>query len=195
MGNMILAAINREIFSRVNIPESSRNPVRLYVDEFENFKMELFESFLNEGRRFKCSLVLSHQTLAQLTPKIRSIILGVVGTKVAFRLGREDSLAMSRDMFGGPSEYDFTALCPGESILWRRSADAIELEVNEPLFRNAGSLSPAGRAYLAEIYQFAGDSTPEPHLDFTEWGEEPVRSANRDASAVRRRKSDLEAWL
>lgn len=205
MGNMILAAINREIFAQVNVSESSRNPVRLYVDEFENFEMELFESLLSEGRRYKCPLVLSHQTLAQLTPKIRSIILGIVGTKVAFRLGRDDSHAMSRDLFGSPSAYDFTTLNPGEAILWRRSTEAIELEVNEPLFRNAGSLSAAGRAYLNEIYAYAGDSSLQILPDFLDEEDDddeddclPSGFAGKPTPPLlpaRSRNSDLEAWL
>ncbi len=98
MGNMILASIHREIFARVAIPEAQRNPVRLYVDEFENFEMELFESLMVEGRRFKCPLLLAHQTLAQLPPRMRSVIFGNVGVRLTFRVGREDSHSISRDL-------------------------------------------------------------------------------------------------
>jgi hypothetical protein len=38
-GSMFLASICREIFSRVDVAESMRNPVRLYVDEAESTRL------------------------------------------------------------------------------------------------------------------------------------------------------------
>lgn len=219
MGNMILASICREIFARVDMPESRRNPVRIYVDEFENFNMDSFDSLLTEGRRFKCSLVLGHQTFAQLTPKMRSLVLNNVGVKVAFRTGRDDSHAISRDLFGDPSAYDFTGLAPGESILWRKGQETIELEVNQPLFKSAGARSRQGAAYLRQVYQYAGESQIEsmalPTLagestpitegsDVQDWIESAVAAENMVANAIIAKKpvgnriiakSDLEDLL
>ena len=189
MGNMFLASLCREVFARGDIPESRRNPVRLYVDEFENFEMGLFESILAEGRRYGVSLVVSHQTLAQLDSKTRSIVLNNVGTKVVFRTGREDSVHMSKDLFADGQAYDFTDLLPGESVLWRRGMETIELEVNEPLFFDVGVRSEEARQYLDEVYAYAGTApaieqalrqsvSPPPPSRFPTTG-----------------KSGLESWL
>jgi len=150
-GNLLLSAICREIFARVDLDDSERCPVRLYVDEFENFNGKEFESFLAEGRRFKLSLVLSHQVLAQLTPKMRSLVLNNVGAKLVFATGREDSVILSKDLTGDANELDLTSLPVGEAFLWRRSEDLVHLEVNRPLVSHTGKLSVSEKAYVAKI--------------------------------------------
>ncbi len=162
MGSIILSSICREIFARVSTPESHRNPVRLFVDEFEHFGMHDFETILAEGRRFNFSVVLAHQTLAQLTPKMRSMILNNVGTKFAFRCGREDSSHLSRDLYGDPRAYDLTDLPVGYALLWQRDRGVVEVEINEPLMKNAGALSPAGSAFLGRVYEYASVSVEPP---------------------------------
>lgn len=97
-GSLVVSAIAREIMARVNIPEPKRNPVRLYVDEFENMASETFESLIAEGRRFGLSLVLSHQTLAQLPTRLRSVIRNNVATQVIFRCGFEDAATLTREL-------------------------------------------------------------------------------------------------
>lgn len=152
MGRMILSSISREIFARVQIPEHQRNPVRLYVDEFEHFGMQEFENLLAEGRRFGCSLVLAHQTLAQLSSKMRSMILGNVGTKVVFRSGREDGATLSKDLTGDPNRYGLSELSVGTAVLWNRELGTCEIEVNEPLFKSVGIQSKETGPYLDLVY-------------------------------------------
>lgn len=152
MGGLVLSAMCREVFARVAIPESRRNHVRMYVDEFEHFGMKEFETILAEGRRYGLVLVLAHQTLAQLTPKMRSLIFGIIGTKVVFRSGRDDGSVLSRDLFGNPSAYDFTELPTGDAVLWRRNQETIEIEVNEPIVRDVGYRSDHAQRFIEQVY-------------------------------------------
>lgn len=163
MGNMILSSICREIFSRVQVGEHNRNPVRLYVDEFEHFVLRDFESFLAEGRRFALSLVLAHQTLAQLTPKMRSMILGNVGVKFAFRAGREDSQTLCKDLTGDPSLIDLNDLRTGEALMWIRGEGVEMVEINEPLLHSTGFLSHEARDFRSQV--LASRATSEPDDD------------------------------
>lgn len=151
MGSLFLSAICREIFGRVTIPESQRVPVRLYVDEFENFNMDEFEAILAEGRRFKLSLFLANQILAQLTPKIRSMILNNVGVKLFFRTGRDDAAILSKDLTGDPKTFDLASLPRGEAILWCRDQAPIHVELNEPLIPNVGVRSAKAKQLLSEL--------------------------------------------
>lgn len=155
LGSLVLSSICREVFSRVHVPEERRNPVRVVVDEFENFGMPDFESILAEGRRFKLHAVLAHQTLAQLSPKMRSLILGNVGTKLVFRTGRDDSATLSRDIFGDTS-FDFTKLPTGEAIFWSRNAEPVHVETNEPL--NVQCSTARLHEYLDQVYRFTHSS-------------------------------------
>lgn len=156
MGKLALSSICREIFARVEIPQANRVPVRLYVDEFEHFGMDEFETILAEGRRFGLSLVLAHQTLAQLSPKMRSMVLGNVGMKFVFRTGREDSAVLSRDITGDPRAADFTALPTGECGMWVRNVSGLtHVEVNAPIVRHDGSRSPEEESFRNAVAESA----------------------------------------
>lgn len=185
MGNLIVASVVREIYSRVNIPQDQRNPVRLYVDEFEAFNIGPFEDIAAQGRRFGLTWVLAHQSLAQLAPRVRSILLNIVGLKVVLRVGRDDSLHMSRDLFGDPKAFDFTGLAVGDAILWRRNQDPLIIEINEPMIRSGNYRSRESQEYLREVYAFAGD--PEAHNDDV--------PHHTDHAEVEESRNRLDEWL
>ncbi len=200
MGNMILSSICREIFSRVQVGEHNRNPVRLYVDEFEHFVLRDFESFLAEGRRFALSLVLAHQTLAQLTPKMRSMILGNVGVKFAFRAGREDSQTLCKDLTGDPNLVDLNDLQTGEALMWVRGEGIEMVEINEPLLPSTGFLSREARDFRSQVLAFrdsAGDDDDESGT--ATLPQNPIAPLLPSCNAVRRPVSKceqpLEDWL
>lgn len=151
VGQIMLSSICREVFSQATVAESQRNPIRLYVDEFENFAMRDFESILAEGRRFGFSIVLAHQTLAQLTPKLRSVILGNVGVKVVFRTGYQDAEVLNRDLAGVKGAFDLASLPVGEAVLWRRGEFPFQIEINAPLIDDVGSVSQSAREFLARL--------------------------------------------
>lgn len=153
MGRMILSSICREVFSRVQVGEGSRNPVRLYVDEFEHFGQAEFETILAEGRRFGLSLVLAHQTLSQLSPKMRSMILNNVGTKLVLRCGREDASVLCKDLMGDEYRLELEKLRVGDAVLWQRSGTLVQIQVNEPLLESVGSQSAECRAFVDAIYR------------------------------------------
>jgi hypothetical protein len=155
LGSIILSAICREIFARVGTAENQRNPVRLVVDEFENFGGLDFASVLAEGRRFGLSLILAHQSLAQLSPLLRSLILNNVGVKFVFRCGREDAATLSRDLTGDPKAFDFPSYPVGRAAMWLADNGVTEIEINAPILRDIGNLSRAGREFLEEVYAYS----------------------------------------
>ena len=63
----------------------------LYVDEFQNFATPDFATILSEARKYKLSLTVAHQFVAQLDEKIKDAIFGNVGSKIIFRVGAEDA--------------------------------------------------------------------------------------------------------
>lgn len=135
VGNIVLNAIRREIFARVTIPESHRVPVQLFVDEFEHFDSRVFEEFLAEARKYRLSLILAHQTLAQVTPRFRSLVLNGVGVKMFFRTGREDGVLLSKDLTGDSKAIDFNNVRVGEAYLWKKEKGYEHILVNAPLLR------------------------------------------------------------
>jgi hypothetical protein len=191
MGSILLASVCREVFARVSVPENQRAPLRIIVDEFENFECKEFEQLLAEGRRLKASLLLAHQTLSQTSPRLRSLVLGNVGVKGIFGLGREDSAAMSKDLFGSPIAYDFTDTPRGYMVLERRDQPTIAVEVNEPLFRNLGALSPKATGFLKSVPRLA----PKRELDMPSTEQFQPEPAPEFPSPQVERPSTLGDWL
>ncbi len=91
LGALFVAKIQMAAMSRVDVPLAQRIPFYFYVDEFQNYATESFAEILSEARKYGLSLTLAHQSLEQLDPKLRAIILGNAKNFILFRLGREDA--------------------------------------------------------------------------------------------------------
>ena len=91
LGMILVMKFQMAAMSRADIPEEARKDFCLFVDEFQNFSTESFESILSEARKYRLNLIVANQFLTQLTDKIREGILGNVGTIIAGRLGVTDA--------------------------------------------------------------------------------------------------------
>ena len=91
LGMIFVMKFQAAAMSRVDTPEDERKDFCLFVDEFQNFSTDSFESILSEARKFRLNLIVANQFMTQLTDKIREGVLGNVGTIVAGRLGVTDA--------------------------------------------------------------------------------------------------------
>lgn len=94
IGMIFVMKFQAAAMARADIPESQRKDFCLFVDEFQNFATESFESILSEARKYRLNLVLGNQFMTQLTDKIREAILGNVGTVISGRIGVTDAELM-----------------------------------------------------------------------------------------------------
>ncbi|MBM3210068.1 ATP-binding protein [Candidatus Saccharibacteria bacterium] len=91
LGIIFVMKFQAAAMSRANIPENERQDFSLYVDEFQNFATDSFESILSEARKYRLNLILGNQFMSQLTDKIREAIIGNVGTVISGRIGITDA--------------------------------------------------------------------------------------------------------
>lgn len=91
LGIIFVMKFQAAAMGRANIPEQQRVDFSLYVDEFQNFATESFESILSEARKYRLNLILGNQFMTQLTDKIREAIIGNVGTVISGRIGITDA--------------------------------------------------------------------------------------------------------
>ncbi|MDR1969769.1 MAG: TraM recognition domain-containing protein [Candidatus Nomurabacteria bacterium] len=94
LGMMFVMKFQQAAMSRANIPEEERVDFTLYVDEFQNFATDSFESILSEARKYRLSLIVANQFMTQLTEKIREAVIGNVGTAICGRIGVTDAELM-----------------------------------------------------------------------------------------------------
>ena len=96
LGMIFVMKFQAAAMSRADTAEDDRQDFCLFVDEFQNFSTESFESILSEARKYRLNLVLANQFMTQLTDKIREAILGNVGTIMSGRLGVTDAELMEK---------------------------------------------------------------------------------------------------
>ena len=90
VGKFLHAALSRS-GENSNLP-----PFYLYVDEFQNFTTPAIATIFSEARKYKLSLNVAHQFIAQLSNPIKDAVFGNVGTKCAFRVGVEDAEVLEK---------------------------------------------------------------------------------------------------
>jgi type IV secretory pathway TraG/TraD family ATPase VirD4 len=66
LGMIIVSKIYNAAMARARIPEEQRKDFYLYVDEFQNFISGTFADILSEARKYRLSLIMAHQYIAQL---------------------------------------------------------------------------------------------------------------------------------
>lgn len=91
LGMIFVMKFQAAAMSRVDTPENERKDFCLFVDEFQNFATDSFESILSEARKFRLNLFVANQFMTQLTDNIREGVLGNVGTIIAGRIGVTDA--------------------------------------------------------------------------------------------------------
>ena len=151
-GSLFLGCLTQTMFSRVGQAEHQRNPVLLVLDEFSHFASEDISAIIAEGRRFGFSVICAHQTLSQVGTSLRSLILGNVGLKMAFRLGRDDAQTMSADLTGDRKALDLTRLPVGSCVVKKGNKPLVGVEINTPI-GSGGVLDHAGRVFLSKIHE------------------------------------------
>ncbi len=102
LGMIFVNKIQVAAMRRASIPKSERQPFFLYVDEFQNFVTDAFESILSEARKYRLGLIVAHQYIAQLVKdnneKVKNAVFGNVGTMLNFKIGAQDAEYMEKEM-------------------------------------------------------------------------------------------------
>ena len=116
LGMIFVMKFQVAAMSRADTPENEREDFTLYVDEFQNFATDSFESILSEARKYRLSMVLANQFMTQLTDKIREAILGNIGTVIAGRIGITDAEILQKKFSPTFDAEDLTKLPNFQSI-------------------------------------------------------------------------------
>lgn len=116
LGIIFIMKFQAAAMGRANIPENERVDFSLYVDEFQNFATESFESILSEARKYRLNLIMGNQFMTQLTDKIREAIIGNVGTVICGRIGITDAEIMIKKFSPVFDAEDLTKLPNHQSI-------------------------------------------------------------------------------
>jgi hypothetical protein len=90
-GTILTSFIWMAAYQRTKIPEKQRRDFFLYVDEFQNFATPRFAEITSEGRKFRVSLIVSHQNIAQIEDKaILKVMAGNAHSIIALKSSPDD---------------------------------------------------------------------------------------------------------
>lgn len=103
VGKLFMAAL-----SRADNPRGDFPPFYLYIDEFQNITTDSIPGILSEARKYKLSLTIAHQFLAQVDSKIRDAVFGNVGSMAVLRVGQEDAEFFEKQFSPTFTASDFT---------------------------------------------------------------------------------------
>ena len=116
LGIIFVMKFQAAAMGRADVPESQREDFCLFVDEFQNFATDSFESILSEARKYRLNLVLGNQFMTQLTDKIREAIIGNVGTVISGRIGITDAEILVKKFAPTFETEDLTKMPNHQSI-------------------------------------------------------------------------------
>ena len=84
VGKFLQAALSR-------VDAKDRPDFYLYIDEFQNVTTPSIASILSEARKYRLSLNIAHQYIAQLPEDIKSAVFGNVGSMAIYRVSTDDA--------------------------------------------------------------------------------------------------------
>ena len=116
LGLIIVQKIQMAALKRQKIPKEQRKDFFLYIDEFQNYVTESIESILSEARKYRLSLNIAHQYLAQLEESggtsakkkanLKDAVFGNIGTMMCYKIGAQDAEHMAKEMAPVFSDQD-----------------------------------------------------------------------------------------
>jgi hypothetical protein len=110
LGSLLITSLQLAAMSRADVREDQRPDFHLYVDEFQHFATESFAIVLSEARKYRLSLTLANQYLAQLDEATAAAVFGNAGSLVSFQVGADDAEALSAQLGDAVTPQDLQAL-------------------------------------------------------------------------------------
>jgi len=117
LGGMLVTKIQLAAMERVDTAEEDRKDFFLYVDEFQNFATPSFANILSEARKYRLSIIMAHQYVAQLDEVVADAVFGNVGSIVTFRVGGADAETLTKEFTPTFMEEDIVNLTKFTIIL------------------------------------------------------------------------------
>lgn len=130
LGSFLVSQVYSAALSRANVPEAARKRFSLFVDEFQCFTGDGFETLLSECRKYRVRLIAAHQHLDQLDPSLRNSVFSNASTHIAFSTSPQDAAAIAREFTGGADlARELVHLPPRHAFLHRRGQPTLRFEV------------------------------------------------------------------
>lgn len=134
-GRFFIAMLAQAALERSVIPEWRRTPTFVYVDEAQEYFDDSIETILTQARKYWVGITAAHQTLDQLSPRLRSAFLTNTSLKCAGGVSARDARALASEL------HTTTDFIEGmrrrrdhsEFAMWLKNRTPTALRVDVPL--------------------------------------------------------------
>lgn len=132
-GRFFIAMLAQAALERSVIPEWRRTPTFLYVDEAQEYFDDTIETILSQARKYRVGITAAHQTLDQLSPRLRSAFLSNTSFKCAGGVSAKDARALASELHTSSDFIEGMRKRPDrtEFAVWLkgRTPEALRLDV------------------------------------------------------------------
>jgi hypothetical protein len=98
LGRFFIAMIAQAALERSVIAREDRTPTFVYIDEAQEYFGDDVETILTQARKYRVGLTLAHQTLDQLSPRLRAALHANTSFKLAGGVSARDARALADEL-------------------------------------------------------------------------------------------------
>ncbi len=98
LGRFFIAMIAQAALERSVIPREDRTPTFVYIDEAQEYFGDDVETILTQARKYKVGLTLAHQSLDQLSSRLRAALHANTSFKIAGGVSARDARALADEL-------------------------------------------------------------------------------------------------
>ncbi len=102
-GRFFIAMIAQAAQERAVLPKSKRMPTMVYIDEAADYFDRNIGIILSQARKYNVGMVLAHQYLGQLDPKLQEAFSANTSIKFAGGVSNRDARSLAQNMACDPS--------------------------------------------------------------------------------------------
>ncbi|MEV0430596.1 DUF87 domain-containing protein [Micromonospora sp. NPDC050495] len=154
LGSLMLAQVWQAATARARVAPERRRDATLIIDEAQNFLTlaTSLDTMLAEARKYRLSLVLSHQDLAQFPKDLLAAVSANARNKIYFSCAPEDARVLARHTLPELDEHDLTHLdaytAATRLVVDGRQTSAFTLKTRppKPLIGEAAAIRQAAAA-------------------------------------------------
>ncbi|HEX3886581.1 MAG TPA: type IV secretion system DNA-binding domain-containing protein, partial [Phenylobacterium sp.] len=187
-GQFFIAMLAQAALERSTVDAEDRTPTMVYVDEAQEYFGDDVETILAQARKYKVGLTLAHQTLDQLSPRLRSVLHANTTTKCVGGVSAKDARAMAEELHTSTDFIESMRRKGGktEFAAWikHQTPHAIRLTVPLGFLERQPVLSEDDyeRLVASNRTRYCGTLADVPKLD--------VRSGGEEAPPARRERPE-----
>jgi hypothetical protein len=111
LGALLITSIEQAAKSRADISEPDRRDWFVFADEFPIYaSTESLAIILSQARKYRLSLCLANQLVAQMSDELSATVFGNVGSLCVMQVGRSDAEKLADELGGDVRPEDLIAL-------------------------------------------------------------------------------------